>query len=145
MKYVIVLFAAASFAACGGSEQTMQKAQELEKVQKDTARYTTIAWVDSLVNFGEIKMGEQTEVKFHFKNTGQYPLILTNVAAGCGCTVPSYTKEPVAPGGEGVVTAAFDSNKAHPGTVRKNIMVTANTAPKQQFELVFTGDIKEAK
>lgn len=146
MKHTLVLlFAAAAFTACNGNKTAKQQSEALNKVQQDSAHYTTISWTDSLVNMGSLTMGEQKEVKFHFKNTGDQPLIITNVVAGCGCTVPSYTKEPVAPGAEGIVTAAFDSNKSHPGMVRKNVMVTANTRPSQQFELVFTGEIKEAK
>jgi hypothetical protein len=147
MKPVFVLLLAAAFAACNGNKTAKQQQQsdDLDKVQQDSAHYTTVTWLDSLVNFGTITMGEQRNVKFRFKNTGTYPLIITNVAAGCGCTVASYTKEPVAPGEEGWVTGAFDSNKSHPGAVRKNIMVRANTTPKQEFELVFTGEIKDAK
>lgn len=144
MKYMAIALLALGMTACN-NDSANHKSEELNKIQKDSAHYTTIAWTDSLQNIGTITMGEQVEVKFRFKNTGNQPLVITNVVAGCGCTVPSYTKEPVAPGGEGVVTGAFDSNKSHPGTLRKNIMVTANTTPRQQFELVFTGEIKEAK
>lgn len=144
MKYMAIAALVFSIAACN-NDSANRKSEELNKIQKDSSHYTTINWTDSLQNIGTITMGEQVEVKFRFKNTGNQPLVITNVVAGCGCTVPSYTKEPVAPGGEGVVTGAFDSNKSHPGTLRKNIMVTANTTPRQQFELVFTGEIKEAK
>lgn len=116
-----------------------------EKTQQDTAHFTTIQWIDSLVELGSLNMGDKTEVKFRFKNTGAYPLVIANVVAGCGCTIPGYTKEPVPPGGEGLVTGAFDTKKSHPGSLRKNIMVTANTRPRQQFELVFTGTIQEIK
>lgn len=151
MKALIAGFcmvAAGMAAACNNTSGTTAKAganAAAEKTQQDTAHYTTIQWVDSLVNIGTLTMGDKTEVKFHFKNTGQYPLVIANVVAGCGCTIPGYTKEPVAPGGEGIVTGAFDTKKSHPGTLRKNILVTANTRPRQQFELVFTGEIKEAK
>lgn len=116
-----------------------------EKSQQDTAHYTTIQWVDSLVDVGTLTMGDKTEVKFRFRNTGQYPLIIADVTPGCGCTVPGYTKEPVLPGAEGLVTGAFDTKKVHPGTLRKNIRVTANTRPRQEFELIFTGNVQEAK
>jgi hypothetical protein len=145
MKPVMIVLLAAAFAACNGNKTDNKKSAALNKAQQDTAHYTTVTWIDSLVNIGTLTMGDKREVKFRFKNTGTYPLIITNVAAGCGCTVPSYTKEPVEPGEEGVVTGAFDSNRAHPGVVRKNIMVVANTKPKQQFELVFTGEIKDVK
>lgn len=152
MKTLIAGFcivAAGIMAGCNDSTGAAAKGGGLnpasKKTQADTAHFTTVQWTDSLVNIGTLTMGDKTEVKFHFKNTGNYPLIIANVVAGCGCTIPGYTKEPVAPGGEGVVTGAFDTKKSHPGTLRKNILVTANTKPRQQFELVFTGEIKEAK
>lgn len=138
------IFLALGLATACNSSSTAGKGGANNKSQLDTTRYTTVQWIDSLVNLGPITAGEKKEVKFRFKNTGEYPLIIANVAAGCGCTVPSYTKEPVAPGEEGVVNAAFNS-QMQSGNIRKNIVVTANTKPKQQFELVFTGEIKEVK
>lgn len=129
-------------ASCSGNASS-REAEKLAKIQADTANYTTIQWLDSVVNFGSVKHGEQVKVTFRFKNTGDKPLILSNVVAGCGCTVPDFTRSPIAPGEQGVVTGAFDSNKSQPGSVHKNIRVTANTKPKQQFELVFTGDVKD--
>ena len=112
-------------------------------VMTDTARFTTIQWLDSVVNFGTIQKGETIKVAFRFRNTGLHPLLITNVRAGCGCTVPEYTQQPVAPGAEGVVTGSFDSNKAQAGEVRKSIFVTANTGQKSSHTLIFTGLVKE--
>lgn len=113
------------------------------KEMADTTTYTTVQWMDSVVNFGSIPMGEQAQVAFRFRNTGAKPLYIANVRAGCGCTVADYTKGAIAPGGEGVVTGAFDSNKSHPGEVRKNIFVTTNTKNGKDHTLIFTGLIKE--
>ena len=115
-----------------------------EKIMADTARYTNIQWIDSVVNFGSINMGEKIRIAFHFRNTGNKPLFLANVKAGCGCTVPDYTRGAIPPGGEGEVTGAFDSNKEHAGEVRKAIFVTTNTSNKKEHTLIFTGVIKEA-
>lgn len=114
------------------------------KVLADTSHFTTLAWADSVVSFGTAKMGEKINVAFRFTNTGKYPLFLTAVRAGCGCTVPDYTKGAIPPGGQGVVTGAFDTNKAHEGEVRKSIFVTANTKGKISHTLVFTGTIEQA-
>jgi hypothetical protein len=110
----------------------------------DTTRYTTIQWLDSVVNFGTVNMGEQVTVAFRFRNTGNQPLFLTNVKAGCGCTVPDYTTNAITPRGEGVVTGAFNTNKVQPGEARKSIFVTTNTRNNTNHTLIFTGVIKEA-
>jgi hypothetical protein len=109
------------------------------KVMADTAKYTTVQWLDTLVNFGTASKGEQVKVSFRFRNTGNQPLILASVRAACGCTVPDYTKGAVPPGGEGEVTGAFDSNKSAAGEVRKSIFVTTNTKNKTRQTLIFTG------
>jgi hypothetical protein len=109
----------------------------------DITQYTDIQWLDSVVNFGTINMSEKISVVFRFKNTGTKPLFLSEVRAGCGCTIPDYTKGAIAPGAQGEVTAAFDSNKSHPGEVRKSVFVTANTHNKTNHTLIFTGLIKE--
>ncbi|NCI50062.1 DUF1573 domain-containing protein [Sediminibacterium roseum] len=127
----------------GGTYEKEEKAAQV--VLADTSHYTTMEWKDTVVNFKPIQMGEKATVVFKFKNTGKYPLFLTNVKAGCGCTVPGYTKGAIPPGGEGEVTGEFDSNKSHPGEVRKNIYVTTNTLGKSSHTLIFAGYVGNGK
>ena len=110
----------------------------------DSASFTEVLWLDSNINFGTIPMGETKVVTFRLRNIGKKPLTISNVQAGCSCTVPDYTKEAIPPGGEGFVMGSFDSNKAHPGVVRKSIFVTTNTKNGINKTLVFTGIILSA-
>jgi hypothetical protein len=112
------------------------------KLMADTAKYTTVQWIDTLVGFGAVTKGEQVKVTFRFRNIGDKPLILASVRAACGCTVPDYTKGAVPPGGEGEVTGAFDTNKSASGEVRKSIFVTTNTKNRIRQTLIFTGLVK---
>jgi len=112
----------------------------LDKVL-DTSNYTKIQWKDTLVNLGNMTMGETKTASFQIINIGKKPLFITNVAAGCGCTVPDYTKGAIAPGGTGLVTGSFDSNKSHPGEFHKSIFVTTNSVNGINQTLVFTGFI----
>ena len=60
-------------------------------------------------NFGTIKEGEgKVSHVFEIKNTGNAPLVLTRVMSSCGCTVPSYSKEPIAPGKSSKITVTYD-------------------------------------
>ncbi len=142
MKSFIAIIALISMGlfACNTTDQSKKN---LPVTNIDTTNFTRIQWQDSIVNFGSVNMGEKIQVVFKFKNIGENPLILTNVRAGCGCTVPDYTKGAIAPGGEGVVTGEFDTNKAHPGEVHKNIFVTTNTQNGINHTLTFGGTIKE--
>ncbi|MEM7548855.1 MAG: DUF1573 domain-containing protein [Bacteroidota bacterium] len=75
-------------------------------------------------DFGQIKQGEPVTATFKFVNTGALPLIITNAKGSCGCTVPSYTKEPIAPNATGEIMATY--NAANKGVFTKTVTVTTN-------------------
>lgn len=103
---------------------------------RDSSQFTSIEWTQTHKNFGRITEGQKVEVAFHFKNTGNKPLIIESVQPSCGCTVAETPKEPIAPGAEGVIKGAFDSN-GRVGMQHKSIYVETNTKEKQSHELVF--------
>lgn len=76
-------------------------------------------------NFGEIPEGPVARHEFKFKNIGTAPLILSGVNASCGCTTPTWTKEPIKPGETGVIVAEYDSRN-RPGAFNKNVSVWSN-------------------
>jgi Protein of unknown function (DUF1573) len=115
-----------------------------EAALKDSANFTTIQWLDSTTkNFGTIAEGQKLEVAFHFKNSGNKPLVIARVQPSCGCTVAEQPTEPVAPGKEGNIKAVFDSEN-HTGVNHKTLYVYANTKGTQANELQF-GVIVEKK
>jgi hypothetical protein len=79
-------------------------------------------------DFGDIKPGDVVKHTFNFKNTGDAPLIIESATASCGCTVPSYPKEPIAPGQSGKIDVQFDS-KGKTGQQSKQIAIRSNTQP----------------
>lgn len=85
---------------------------------------------ESLHDFGTVIEGEKVSYSFKFENTGESDLLISSVTASCGCTATKYTKEPVAPGDEGVVTVTFDTRRRR-GFQNKTITVTANTQPNK--------------
>ena len=80
-------------------------------------------------DFGTVSEGKKVSFTYKIKNTGQAPLIIQSAKPSCGCTVPTWTQEPIPVGGTGAVTAEFDTN-GKPGINNKTITVTANTWPK---------------
>lgn len=80
-------------------------------------------------DFGTIAEGQKVSYTYKITNTGEAPLIIQSAQPSCGCTVPTWTKDPIPVGGTGFVTAEFDSN-GKPGIANKTITVTANTWPK---------------
>jgi hypothetical protein len=93
-------------------------------------------------DFGDIQEGVQATVTFTFKNTGNAPLVLNSVKASCGCTTPKWTKEPIAPGAEGVITAIYNS-KGRPGNFTKTITVKHNGDGGTEF-LTIRGVVNKA-
>ncbi|MEK6780212.1 MAG: DUF1573 domain-containing protein [Bacteroidota bacterium] len=75
-------------------------------------------------DFGKIKQGTPVTHEFTFTNKGKVPLVITNVAPSCGCTTPDWTRDPIAPGGQGFIKATF--NAAAPGAFNKSVTVTTN-------------------
>ncbi len=114
---------------------------EKQKAINDTANYTTLTWLDSTyLDMGKVKEGQVVEVTYRFKNTGTRPLVILDVTASCGCTVPEKPEQPFAPGEEGVIKAKFDS-KGRPGENRKHISVDANTNPSRSHSLDFRVEV----
>ncbi|TPE42738.1 DUF1573 domain-containing protein [Pontibacter mangrovi] len=79
-------------------------------------------------DFGSIKQGESIEHTFMFTNTGKTPLIIESASATCGCTVPDWPKEPIAPGETGKVAVKFNST-GKMGQQQPTVTIRANTQP----------------
>lgn len=97
-----------------------------------------IEWKKTTHDFGEIIQGTKAKYTFVFTNKGNTPIVISNATASCGCTVPNFSKEPVAPGAQGSVTAIFDSS-GKSGNFAKNITVTTNLG---QSILYIKGNIR---
>ena len=78
--------------------------------------------------FGTLLQGEVVSYSFHFTNTGNMPLIISEVGSSCGCTVGDYPREPIAPGKKGDIKVTYDS-KGHHGFQTRTLTVMSNTMP----------------
>ncbi len=96
-----------------------------------------ISFTKTVHDFGKITQGEKAEYSFKFTNTGTQQLLLSNVAASCGCTVPQYSKEPINPGESGFIKVIFDSDKRL-DKFEKSLTVSSNTNPSETV-LYITG------
>ena len=94
-------------------------------VEKSFAKMT---FTEEEYDFGTIKEGEIVKHTFAFRNTGDVPLIIKNASASCGCTVPDWPKEPIAPGAKSRIEVQFNS-KNKTGNINKTVSIQANTDP----------------
>ncbi|MCU0348678.1 MAG: DUF1573 domain-containing protein [Saprospiraceae bacterium] len=104
-----------------------------------TGPTTSMSFTETEFNFGKVKAGEKVQHEYVFKNTGKEPLVISNAKGSCGCTVPEWPKEPIAPGGSGKIKVEFDS-KGKSGPQTKQVTITANTDPVQSI-IYIKGDV----
>jgi hypothetical protein len=83
-----------------------------------------INFASTVHDYGTIEQGSDGAYEFKFTNDGKTPLILSNVRSSCGCTVPSWTKEPVAPGKEGAIKVVYNTHSI--GSFSKSVTVSSN-------------------
>lgn len=88
-----------------------------------------IKFASTVHDYGTIEQGSDGSCNFVFTNTGQTPLVLSNVRASCGCTVPTWPREPILPGKEGSIKVVYNTNLI--GSFNKSISVNSNAKNKE--------------
>lgn len=83
-------------------------------------------------NFGEIIQGEKVSYSFVFKNVGGSDLVISSASGSCGCTVPTFPKEPVKAGQEAKIDVVFDSD-GKSGLVEKTVTLISNCNPSNKI------------
>ncbi len=90
-------------------------------------------------DYGTIKNGSDGTCTFEFKNVGNSPLIIQDAKGSCGCTVPDWPKEPIAPGAKGVITVKYDTKRA--GVINKSVTVMSNATNEPTATLRIKGNV----
>ncbi|MFT4154994.1 DUF1573 domain-containing protein [Parafilimonas sp.] len=140
---ISILFFLVIFYACSHDKKPGTNKQNIEPAlskQNDTAGYTEIQWLDSVIDFGTMRSGDSMQFKFRFKNTGSKPLLISEAQPSCGCTITDYPKDPILPGKSSFISASFKSYTSF-GPVFKTITVTANTKHNNKHVLLLHGEI----
>lgn len=83
-----------------------------------------IEFKEDTIDYGEIAQGSDGVRVFEFTNTGDAPLVISNVSSSCGCTVPKWTSDPVQPGQKGSIKVKYDTKRV--GPIRKTVTVSSN-------------------
>ncbi|HYG02076.1 MAG TPA: DUF1573 domain-containing protein [Chryseosolibacter sp.] len=113
--------------------------------QEEKVDGPVITWEKKTHDFGDIFQGDKVEHTFYFTNTGNEPLIITNVQVSCGCTTPKgWPREPIPPGGKGELTVSFNSagkmNKQN-----KPVTIVSNAVNADGASISFAANILEKK
>jgi hypothetical protein len=139
MKKVMfgILFASALFAGCKNKNPDLPDNAINPDVMNNPASASkgntkdnvpAYQFAEESHDFGTLTDGEQVSFAFRFKNIGNGDLVIRAAQGSCGCTVPDYPKEPVPPGGTGLINVTFNS-EGKTGVQHKTVTVIANTIP----------------
>lgn len=134
MKRLLVLLVLMTGIASFSFAQATQKSSEVKEVkavkvvdaQKAplNAKGPKMVFEKETVDYGTIEQGSDPYRMFSFVNEGTEPLIISNARGSCGCTVPTYPKEPVMPGETAEIKVRYDTNRVGPFT--KRVTLTTN-------------------
>ena len=137
---------------------TFTNAQETTKISKKITTKTTkttktalpkvegagMVFESETIDYGTVAANSDGKREFVFTNNGNKPLIITNAQGSCGCTVPTYSKEPIAPGAKGVIGVKYDTSRAgQPFT--KTVTITSNAAGIPSKTLTIKGNVAAAE
>ncbi|WP_100615086.1 DUF1573 domain-containing protein [Confluentibacter citreus] len=132
MKKIILALSALSLVAFTSCKEDASKKIDEANVavaaerDANSGKFPIISFDETTHDFGEIEANQQVETVFKYKNTGDAPLVITDIKSSCGCTVPQdWSREPLAKGESGQFTVNFNGSGSN--KITKTITVTANT------------------
>ncbi len=137
MKKTLLLALSLTAAAYSAQAQAVKAANATEKVVGPA-----ITFEESKFDFGSIAQGGVVDHVFKFKNTGNAPLVISNIGVSCGCTTPEWTKAPVMPGKTGTIAAHFNTS-GKMGMQNKVLTIESNAAAGSAT-VALVGEVKEA-
>ena len=129
-KSILIVAVLSVFAFSSCKDNAADKVNEENVVaaadrDAESGKFPVITFEEEQFDFGTIDQGTNVEHVFKFKNTGDAPLMIVNATSSCGCTVPEYPKEAIAPGSEGQLLVKF--NGSGQNQVSKTVTITTNT------------------
>tara|TARA_R110002020_G_scaffold291448_1_gene506885 strand:- start:528 stop:998 length:471 start_codon:yes stop_codon:yes gene_type:complete len=131
MKKGIIALGVIAALACTGCKDNASSKVKGENVEMAATRdanatvFPVIEFEETAYDFGNINRGDNVEHVFKFKNTGKAPLVIVDAKSTCGCTIPTFSKEPIAPGETGELLVKYNGSGLN--AVTKVVTVTANT------------------
>ncbi len=108
--------------------------------QDKETKKANIKFATQEIDYGTILRGSNGERTFKFTNTGDAPLVVSSATSTCGCTIPSFSREPIAPGKTGEIKVKYNTERI--GGISKTITVTSNAANEPTVYLRIKGVVK---
>ncbi len=112
------------------------------KVSAQVESGAKIEFKKDVHDYGNIKNGANGVYSFEFTNNGNAPLIISKAEGSCGCTVPTWPKEPIAPGAKATISVKYDTKKA--GEINRTVTITSNAVNEPVKVLRIKGNVAAA-
>jgi Protein of unknown function (DUF1573) len=122
------------------SHLTPQQQQDILNSLSNKSNKAAVKWDTETYDFGDVQEGESLTKIFVVTNTGNAPLAIHDAKSNCGCTVPKFPKNPVAPGQSDKIVVSFDSSNKL-GQVDQNVVVYDNSSPNQRSILKIKANV----
>jgi len=111
------------------------------KAQDNVQNGPEIEFEKLVHDYGDVPYNGNGECEFRFTNTGNEPLLVQKPKSSCGCTIPSWPKEPILPGESDVIKVTYRTNRA--GMINKTVTVTSNANKNSTVVLRIKGRVLE--
>lgn len=134
----IMLFSMTFVFAQNATNKPVDASTQPAQAVVDNPNAPNISFSKTTHDYGTIFVGGDGNSEFEFTNTGKEPLILSSVKSSCGCTVPSWPREPIMPGKKEKITVKYDTNRIGPINKTITVMSNAKTSP---VVLKITGNV----
>lgn len=137
MKQILAVAALVMMTALTYAQENVVKA-EVQPDKQEVVDGPIMTLEAMEVSYGTIEQGSDPLRKVAFTNTGTQPLVISNARGSCGCTVPTWPKEPIAPGETGEIEIRYDTKRL--GNINKTVKLTTND-PTGTYVIRVTGKI----
>lgn len=143
--FLVAVLAVFSVTASNAQAKKTTKKQPAKKEaaapKADTPKVEGAGMVfeSEVIDYGTIPHNADGKREFVFTNNGNKPLIITNATGSCGCTVPTYPKEPIAPGAKAVIGVKYATDRV--GAFTKTVTITSNAEGQASKVLTIKGTV----
>ena len=142
MKKIVTLALLVVLGVTTSNAQQTSKISKKAKTAVQKVEGAGMVFVTETIDYGTIPYNSDGKREFVFTNNGNKPLIITNAQGSCGCTVPTYPKEPIAPGAKGVIGVKYDTSRAGQ-PFNKTVTLTTNAVVPTKV-LTIKGNVSAA-
>lgn len=147
MKKILLVAVLTVFSATFSNAQTAKKTKKqpakkeaaAPKAETPKVEGAGMVFENETIDYGTVPHNADGKREFVFTNNGTKPLIITNATGSCGCTVPTYPKEPIAPGAKAVIGVKYATDRV--GAFTKTVTITSNAEGQASKVLTIKGNV----